>query len=159
MSAAELDLKRPRARGTDPALTDGGFYVCAGGGDFRPERARAANFRHPFNAGGGRAARCPEGHATVVHGADQGREMRAARNPVGRALGVPVACKRHRVGRCGLRTGRRQLHTEDDCDKEKKSRCDPGRTEKDTGKPQKTSALPCTDIVPARRGGRIRHSI
>ena len=118
------------------------------------ERARAANFRHTLHAKGGRAARRPESHAAVMHGADQRSEMGTGRNPIGRALGVPVAFKRHRVGSGALRAGKLRLRAEDDDYKEKKTRRGLGNIAEYSGEtqkppsPQKKSA----DAVPAATG-------
>ena len=159
MSTAELDWKRPRARGGGPTALDLGFYVYAGIGDFRLERARATKFRHSFHTSGGCAARCPEGHIAVVYGADQRREMRAAHNPAGCAVGVPVAFKSYRVGGGGLRAGRFRLRAEDDGGKEEKTHCAPAGTAEDAGEAQKADAPARTDIAPAGRNGRTRQSV
>ena len=160
MSAAEFEFKLPQARGTDPAFTDGGFYCPSFGiADFRPEHARAANFRHKLNACGGRAARLPEGHTAVVHGADQRRKMCAARNRDGCTAGGPVACKRYIVGGGGLRMHRIQSHAEGDGGKEEKTHSDPCGTAKNAGETQKTGASPHADTVPARLSVRARWSV
>jgi hypothetical protein len=133
MSTAELDSKSPRARGAGAALLDSGFYGSGCGiADFRFERARAANFRYLLHAGGGRAARCPEGHATVVHGANQRREMCTAGNRNGCTTSGPVAFKRYIVGGGGLRVRQSRLRTEYNGYKEK-TRQDPKGTTGDEG--------------------------
>ena len=75
---------------------------------------------------------------TVVHGADQRREMGAAHNPAGRTLVVPVACKRYRVCCCGLRVRQFRLHTKDNGYKEKKPHRGLGNIAEDSGETQKT---------------------
>ena len=123
----------------------------------RLERARAANFRHKLDASGGRAARLPEGHVAVVHGADQRREMRAARNRDGCAASGPVACKRYRVCCCGLRTGRLRLHAEGDDGKEKNTYRSPSRDRKKRGRGVENRRVPTYGYRPGtpRRTGPV----
>jgi hypothetical protein len=80
--------------------------------------------------------------------------MRTAHNPAGRALGIPVALKRHRVGGGGgLRSGKLGLRAEHYGGKEKKTNRGPGAIAEDAGETRKTGALPRTDTFPTQRYG------